>query len=118
LSLRQHQESFLQDVSKLIVFIFSNGFSATGGELLRPDEMQKIYYETGRSNIKSGGYHQIKLAIDLNIFKDGVYLDKKTDKPILKPIADFWCSLNPLNRWGGDFSTIYDPYHFERAINQ
>ena len=118
MSLRQHQEPFLQDVSKLIVFIFSNGFSATGGELLRSDEMQNLYYETGRSNIKSGGYHQKKLAIDLNIFKDGVYLDKKTDKPILKPIADFWCSLNPLNRWGGDFSTIYDPYHFERAINQ
>ena len=77
MSLRQHQESFLQDVSKLIVFIFSSGFTATGGELLRPDDMQKLYYETGRSNIKSGGYHQIKLAIDLNIFKEGVYLDKK-----------------------------------------
>ena len=59
---------------------------------MRPVETQKIYYETGRSNIKSGGYHQIKLAIDLNIFKDGVYLDKKTDKPILKP----YCHPNQL----------------------
>ena len=118
MTLRQQQELFLQDVAKLIVFIFSTGFTATGGELYRPDEMQKIYFDSGLSSVKSGGSHQQRLSIDLNIFKDGIYLDKKSDKQTLQKIGDYWCSLNSLNRWGGNFSSIYDPYHFERAIKQ
>ena len=55
MTLRLQQELFLQDVAKLIVFIFSTGFTATGGELYRPDEMQKIYFDSGLSNVKSGG---------------------------------------------------------------
>lgn len=50
--------------------------------------------------------HQKKLAQDLNLFKDGKFLDDAAD---YLPYGEFWKSLNPLARWGGDWG---DSDHF------
>lgn len=63
----------------------------------------------GRGIVNS--VHSLGLAVDINLFKDGVYL---TDSADHAKLGAFWKTLNPLARWGGDFS---DPdgnhYSFE-----
>jgi hypothetical protein len=62
--------------------------------------------------------HLKKLARDINVFKDGVWLNKSKD---IKQLGDYWVSLHPLNRWGGDWDkdgdtedeVFKDAGHFE-----
>jgi peptidoglycan L-alanyl-D-glutamate endopeptidase CwlK len=84
----------------------------TGGELYRTAEQQKIYVAEGKSETTNSN-HLRRLAIDLNFIQNGKIVN---DKEILLIYGDFWENLNPLNRWGGEFSTIYDPGHFERNV--
>lgn len=108
--LQQKQAEFLMNVSKLIQFIFQQGFEATGGELHRTPEQQALHKEAGRS-MTSNSLHLDRLAIDLNIFRNGKLIQSKAT---LQPIGDFWESLNPRNRWGGNFRSFLDTPHFER----
>jgi len=52
--------------------------------------------------------HKLRLAIDLNLFRDGVYLTRTEDH---QPLGEFWESLHPLCRWGGRFKTA-DGNHY------
>jgi len=52
--------------------------------------------------------HRLKLAIDLILFKNG---EPCWDSEQYEPLGIFWKSLNPLCRWGGDFSNP-DGGHF------
>lgn len=111
MSLLSEQWKFLQDVCKLINFIAIKGYIASGGELWRSPETQKIYLETGRSKT-STSYHLDRLAIDLNIFnKEGKLIIRKED---LQEIGDYWESLDSKNKWGGNFKTFLDIPHFEK----
>ena len=100
------QMIFAQNVAKLIQYIFQQGYSCTLGEALRTQEMAEIYAKRG-TGIRNS-LHLKKLAIDLNLFKDGVLL---TASQKHKPFGDYWESLNTLNRWGGDWNgnDIVDP---------
>jgi len=107
---------FLLDVTRLIERAFESGFLATGGELWRPKEMQDLYMKQGKTKtLKS--YHLDRLAIDLNFFKK---IEERFvlvgDKKTLQPLGAYWESLDQKNRWGGNFKTILDCPHFERAI--
>ena len=44
--------------------------------------------------------HKRKMAVDINLFKDGVYLSKTTDH---QAIGEWWEQQHPLCRWGGRF---------------
>lgn len=44
--------------------------------------------------------HYVGLAQDVLLYRSGVYL---TDTADYKKLGEFWKSLNPLCRWGGDF---------------
>jgi hypothetical protein len=57
--------------------------------------------------------HLKRCAIDLNFFKDGKLI---WDREQLAPIGAYWQSLNPKNRWGGNFKTLVDVPHFERNV--
>ena len=118
------QSEFLLDFCKLIQHAPSLGFVVTSGELQRPVEMQKIYVKTGRSKTMHSK-HIIRLAGDLNFF-----LPSPTGKLVyvcsveeLAPIGRYWESLNPKNRWGGNFDKDWskednfkDAPHFERTL--
>lgn len=106
------QAAFLLDFGKLVVFATERGFTVTAGELLRPLEMQEIYVKTGRSKTLKG-FHLKRLAGDLNFFLNGelVY-----DKATLQPIGDYWESLDPKNKWGGNWDSFKDVPHFERRV--
>jgi hypothetical protein len=110
MSLVDEQSAFLLDVCKLIPFATNLGFVVTGKELQRTLEQQKIYVQMGRSKTMNSNHIRC-CAIDLYFFKDGklVY-----DIPLLKPIGEYWESLNPKNRWGGNWNSFKDVPHFER----
>ena len=110
MTLRQHQVAFAKDTIKLYQFILEKGFEFTYGEVLRTPEQQAIYVKEGKSKTSLSN-HLRKLAVDLAIFKDGAFI---TTKEILQEIGDYWESLNPLNRWGGNWTSILDTPHFER----
>jgi hypothetical protein len=112
MSLSQEQAAFLLDACKLIEYSTAQGFMVTGGELSRTPEQQAIYVNTGRSKTMNS-IHLKRCAIDLNFFKDGQII---WDKTTLAPLGAYWESLNPKNRWGGNFKSLVDCPHFERNV--
>lgn len=113
----KEQFEFLLDVCKLIAYAVSLGFVVTLGEALRTPEQQAIYVQTGRSKTLNS-WHLRRLAIDLNFFLNGVLC---YDLEKLRPLGEYWESLNPKNRWGGNFDRDWtkadgfkDVPHFER----
>jgi hypothetical protein len=105
----KQQWMFLRHVSMLIECAARQGFILTGGELYRPQEMQEIYVKQGKSKTRTSN-HTRRLAIDFNVFVN----DKLATLDEIRPLGKFWEGLDPLNRWGGNFSTIKDGPHFER----
>lgn len=98
-ALLKAQTEFMEDLSKLLAFIYTQGYQCTGAELYRTPEQAIINAKKGSGVTKS--LHCKRLAIDLNLFKDGEFL-QTTDAH--KPFGEFWKSLRPENAWGGDFS--------------
>ena len=99
MTLGSKQRLFTRLVAKLIEFAYANGFELTFGETLRTQATAIQNAARGKGIVNS--LHLIKLAVDFNLFKDGVYLTNSADH---KPLGDYWKTLDPLCRWGGDFS--------------
>lgn len=112
MSLQNYQSIFSQNVAKLILEAYRLGYEVTLGEAYRTPEQQKIYIMKGLSKAKISN-HQRRLAIDLNLFRNGLYLDETED---YTAIGDYWTKLHPFNRWGGHFSKLKDGNHFELNI--
>jgi peptidoglycan L-alanyl-D-glutamate endopeptidase CwlK len=106
------QAEFLLDVCKLIQHATEQGWVVTGGELHRSLEQQQIHVKAGRSKTMNS-QHMLRLAIDLMFFRDG---QLTWDRAALAPIGEYWESLNPKNRWGGNFKSLVDVPHFERRV--
>lgn len=116
------QQAFVRDIARLLEFGWGLGFIFTDGEAWRPVEMQKIYVATKRSKTMDSE-HINRRARDFNIFvlKNGGYQLCTRDE--IKPLGDYWESLSPLNRWGGNWrglvdsgkSDFIDAPHFERT---
>lgn len=95
----EKQHLFLTLVSKLITWADTQGYQLTGGELYRTPEQAALNAQHGIGITKS--LHTQRLAIDLNIFINGTY---QADSEAYRPLGEFWKTLHPLARWGGDFS--------------
>lgn len=115
MTLSEHQQAFAADAAKLILYINQHSYSCTFGEAYRTPEQAAIYAREGKGIADS--LHIERLAVDLNLFNSqNQYL---TDRPSYEQFGIYWESLNPLNRWGGYFTTKYgghisDANHFER----
>jgi hypothetical protein len=57
-----------------------------------------------------GSLHYIRLAQDLNLFVRGEWI-AASQHPAWRDLGEFWLSLDPLCRWGGNFSSG-DASHF------
>lgn len=112
MSLVAEQAAFLRDVRKLLAKADELGIVVTGGELYRTPEQQEIYVKTGRSKTMHS-IHLKRCAIDLNFFQNGRLT---YDKTLIKPLGDYWESLDPKNRWGGNWTRFVDVPHFERRV--
>ncbi len=117
MTLRKKQSLFVFNIHLLIAFAYKNGFELTFGEFDRTQEQQEFYFKTGKSKTMNSR-HLIRLAGDFNIFLNGKLIN---DPVLIKPLGDYWMSLNTDNVWGGDWNRNYnlldetfkDPYHFE-----
>jgi len=49
------------------------------------------------------------------MYKGGQWIQ---DKLSLQELGDYWESLDSLNRWGGNWKTLYDFPHFERRAEE
>jgi hypothetical protein len=103
-TLRDKQCEFTLMVASLITWSYANDYEVSFGEAWRPPETAELYAKDGRGIANS--LHTLRLAIDLNFFRNGLWL-KKTEE--LLPIGQKWRSLG--GSWGGDF-TKPDGNHF------
>ena len=87
-TLGQMQRKLPPMLAKLIIYAYEQGYELTLG-----DAMAK----TGH---RPNSNHYIRLAIDLNLFKDGVYLTKTEEHNLL---GEYWESMG--GSWGGRFSS-------------
>lgn len=84
MTLGQTQRQFTKMLGKLLVHIYDIGLEATLGE----------GYDDDNTGHMKGSLHYIRLAQDLNIFKDGVWLDKGPEMELyLNKVHDFWDAL-------------------------
>lgn len=86
MSLGQEQRKFTKAVGLLIIYAYSLGYELSFGDASRMDE----------KGHKDGSFHYKRLAIDLNLFKDGKYLKETTDHAT---IGIYWERLG--GTWGG-----------------
>lgn len=96
MGLQATQSRFAIEAAKLILVAESMGFEVTLGDAFRDD---RCSYGSASSK------HKRRLAIDLNLFRDGVYLIKTADHA---PLGAYWQSIGGI--WGGDWD---DGNHYE-----
>ena len=101
------QQEFAQAAAKLIAKAAELGYAVTFGEAWRTPEQAQWNADHGTGI--SHSLHIERLAVDLNFFKDGAYI---SDGARLKDIGEWWKSLGPNYRWGGDFTHLPDGNHF------
>lgn len=106
MTLGQQQRRFLPLVAKLIDWTYAHGYELTAGELYRTPEQAALNAKSGAGIAHS--LHTQRLAVDLQLFKDGVYL---TDSAQYISLGTFWEGLDPECCWGGRFSKP-DGNHF------
>lgn len=125
------QYACLVDFAKLVLKAVSLGIDFRPGEGVRTqlqawanslppkttitggteDNKEFHFWETVGGVGKSQSLHLSKLAYDLSIIKNGKISQDIED---YRALGDYWKSLDPKNRWGGEFTTRSDPFHFER----
>lgn len=106
------QEEFAQATANLILKAAELGYGVTFGEAWRTPEQAQ--WNADHHIGVAHSLHMERLAVDLNLFKDGVY------QTIAAPYAQlgaWWKSLkSPIAgasyRWGGDITHLQDLDHF------
>jgi D-alanyl-D-alanine carboxypeptidase len=135
LTLGQLQRKFLIATAHLIEKIYEDGFEGTYDEAHRTDEQAAINaltldqrkrvalltksefpqfaaaMEASTSKGVNHSVHRLRLALDLNLFKDGKFLDDAAD---YLPFGTWWKSTFQAfgARWGGDWGDA-DHFSFE-----
>lgn len=112
MTLGEKQRLFTKCVGQLINWSYANGYELTLGDAYRSPEQAALNAKKGSGIANS--LHTQRLAIDLNLFINGVY---QADSKAYKPLGDFWKSLDAGCCWGGDFTTRADGNHFSITDN-
>jgi hypothetical protein len=93
-TLRQKQSRFVKMVALLIAYAYQQGFELTFGDAYREGDPRN---------------HGRRLAIDLNLFRDGRYM---ASTEAHRPLGQFWESIGGC--WGGQFN---DGNHYSLEHN-
>jgi len=109
MTLGEQQRLFGKLVGELLHHIYDQKLEVTLDWMYRPPEVAAYYASIG-VGIRSS-LHTLKLALDINLFKDGVWL---RDTESHKPIGEWWKQQHPLCRWGGDWG---DGNHYSLEWN-
>lgn len=92
------QRIFTRMVADLILFAYERGYELTLGDAYRDP---RVFGPVGtRKHYSSANsLHKERLAIDLNLFKDGKFLTSTEDH---RELGEFWESIG--GTWGGRFN--------------
>jgi hypothetical protein len=107
-TLREKQSRFVRMVAQLIEWGHARGYEFSLGDAYRDP---RVFGNVGEAR----GYgapascHKSRLAIDLNLFRDGEMLDSTEAH---RPLGEFWESIG--GTWGGRFQ---DGNHYSLAHN-
>lgn len=106
MTLGDKQRLFMRLVPRLLDYIHEQGYECTGGDLYRD---KRAFGELGEAMVTADGKkvygrkwsnHKQRLAIDLNLFKDGVYLTSTKDH---RKFGEYWEQMHELCKWGGHY---------------
>jgi hypothetical protein len=110
---RQRQSAFALMVARLILKADSMGYEVTLGDAYRDPRLHGAF-GTKKGYGAASSFHKKRLAIDLNLFKDGKFLDS-TEGHL--PLGTWWESQG--GTWGGKFSTPDgNHYSFEESTRK
>lgn len=107
MTLSEKQALFTVMIAKLIFWADEHGYRLTFGEAYRTPEQAALNAKNGKG-IKNS-LHTQRLAVDFNLFKNGVWLNKSTDH---QPLGEYWESIG--GTWGGRFN---DGNHYSLEHN-
>lgn len=110
MTLREKQSWFVVLVARLIDEATRRGYALTFGEAWRSPEEAARLAKIGKG-IKAS-LHTQRLAVDLNLFIDGVY---QTKSEAYRPLGEWWEAQSTTEitcAWGGRFN---DGNHFSIA---
>lgn len=93
--------------AKLILKAGEMGYEVTLGEAWRTPEQARLNAKKGTGI--EGSLHVLRLALDLNLFRGGVYLPWSKDH---QPLGEWWESEG--GSWGGRFG---DGNHYSLEHN-
>lgn len=98
MTLGQKQRRFTRMIAQLIEYAYSQGYELTFGDAYRDP---RVHGQVGqkKSYSSANSLHKERLAVDFNLFKDGVYLTRTEDH---KPLGEYWESIG--GTWGGRFN--------------
>lgn len=89
--MNEKQFKFSHDLALLVLYIYRCGYTVSFGD---------VWAKKGEGRPHSDNSdHYDRLAADLNLFKDGVFL-KTTEAH--RPFGEYWESLG--HKWGGRFN--------------
>ena len=89
MALQPQQSRFVRMVALLIQFATEQGYEFTFGDAWAHEEDGRHVHDS---------FHYKRLAIDLNLFRNGQWLK---DTEYHRPLGEFWESLG--GTWGGRF---------------
>lgn len=110
LTLRQKQSVFALRIARLIIKANELGYEVTFGEAYRSPEEAARLAKLGAGISKS--LHTERLAVDLNLFRDGKFL---TSTDAHRPLGEWWERQSTEGAeccWGGRFN---DGNHYSIA---
>lgn len=97
-TLGQKQRRFTRLIGQLISYAYENEMELTFGDAYRSPEQAKKNAEEGKGIANS--LHCERLAVDLNLFVNGVY---QTNSEAYRKLGEYWENLSKDCAWGGRF---------------
>jgi hypothetical protein len=98
MTLGAKQRKFTRMIAELILWAYDQGYEITVGDAYRDPRLH------GAVGVKQGygapsSCHKLRLAMDLNLFRDGKFLTATEDH---RPLGEKWESMG--GTWGGRFN--------------
>jgi len=110
MTLSEKQQVFTVLIAQLINFASDHGMRLTFGEAYRTPEQARLNASKGTGI--SNSLHSQRLAVDFNLFIDGVYKTRTED---YRALGEYWELIG--GSWGGRFKNNPDGNHFSLEHN-